>query len=153
MAWQWEGGEGRGTEYQYEFFIWWLLWKIAFQKAGRVKVHGWVRGQVIKAGREIMASPRKQRMHTDAFVSHISHTFLHCISKMERLARPTPQKWCYNFERKLTRVLSISCSIKTKHIYHCTYVPSFIHINFYFSLCSSRTQAQSGISGWLQVWS
>lgn len=79
-----------------------------------------------------MASPRTQRTHTDAFVCNISHTFLHCICKMEGLARPTPQKWCYNFERKLTRALSISCSIKTKHIYHRTYVPSFIHINFYF---------------------
>lgn len=35
-----KGGEGRGREYQYEFFIWWVLWEIAFQKAGRVKVHG-----------------------------------------------------------------------------------------------------------------
>lgn len=79
-----------------------------------------------------MASPRTQRTHTDAFVCNISHTFLRCICKMERLARPTPQKQCYNFERKLTRALSVSCSIKTKHIYHHTYVPSFIHINFYF---------------------
>lgn len=79
-----------------------------------------------------MALPRTQRTHTDAFVCNISHTFLRCICKMERLARPTPQKRRYNFERKLTRALSISCCIKTKHIYHRTYVPSFIHINFYF---------------------
>ena len=35
-----KGGENRAREYQYEFFIWWILWGTAFQRPGRVKVHG-----------------------------------------------------------------------------------------------------------------
>lgn len=52
-----KGGKKTQPQYQYEFFIWWILRRTAFQAAARVKVHRKMKaGKDWKARKEIIVS-------------------------------------------------------------------------------------------------
>lgn len=140
-----EGRESWATEYQYEFFIWWVLWEIAFQEAGRVKVHGgeeereWVRGQVIKARSEIMGSLHIK--NTD-WCFCLQHTIQYSPLYASRAQKQhgTLLLFCLKLQ-KCPHTFSIFCDLKPPHTFffylaptHSTThtLPSFLPPHIYF---------------------
>lgn len=94
-----EGGESRGREYQYEFFIWWVLWEIAFQKAGRVKVHGRVRGE-----REWEVLSYKGQVGNNGVPTHEEHTLVCDIRYTYYISKCTSIKSCKSKTQKAENV-------------------------------------------------
>lgn len=162
--WQREGGEGRGREYQYEFYIWWVFMKDCISD-GWQSQGSWMSERPSHKGQERNNGVPTHKERTLTLLI-ATYTIPYCMCKMVRITHKKPLKF-YNFAWKLPHVFSISCFIEPTHIFlpSCLFFPLthmqytlcltwiFIFSLQHFHTNTAHTQTQSNFWGWLQVWS